>query len=142
MREINRNAIERGRAEFAYKQVLRVKKEHETISGNYKSYVKKMPMLVKTNGLGAALAFIFSKGSNKQKHEKDYGYMLLYEDIAEWLKRDEKQLVQLEDNSDLIAKVISLESTRYRALTIEVLSFLNWLRRFADGLIEKGAQDE
>ncbi|TVM02758.1 MAG: type III-B CRISPR module-associated protein Cmr5 [Candidatus Brocadia sp. WS118] len=142
MSKANRNALERGRAEFAYQRAKKVKDSYDDISGNYKSYVKKLPMLIKTNGLGAALAFIYSKGWQKKKSEKPYAYKLLYEDIADWLRSDEKQLIKLENNEKLIEGVISLDSSTYRAVTVEVLAFLAWLLRFADGLIEKEEAEE
>ncbi len=137
MPDVKRNALERGRAKFAYERAKNVKDNFESISGNYKSYVKKMPMLIKTNGLGAALAFIYSKQEKSDTQKKAYGYKLLFDNIAEWLKKDEKQLLEYTENADLVAKIIALDSPSYRMITVEVLAFLNWLRRFAEGLIEK-----
>ncbi len=31
---------------------------------------------------------------------------------------------------------MTIDSAQYRGLTIEILSFFNWLRRFAEGLTE------
>jgi len=134
------NRLERGRAEFAFERAEDIKTKYDNISGSYKSYVKKMPMLIKTNGLGAALAFVFSKRTTETK-KNAYGYTLLYDDIAKWLKRDEKELVKFDKNEDLVKEVVSLNSSEYRAVTIEVLAFLEWLRRFAEGLIEKEEED-
>ena len=141
MPDIKRNAIERGRAKYAYDCAKNVNEKFDKISGNYKSYVKKMPMLIKTNGLGAALAFIYSKQEKLNQQKAAYAYKLLFDDIAEWLKYDEKAIINFEDNSELVAKIIALNSPSYRMVTVEVLAFLNWLRRFADGLIEKEAED-
>jgi len=33
--------------------------------------------------------------------------------------------------------VISCDSATYRHITREILAFLNWLKRFAEGLIEE-----
>jgi len=41
------------------------------------------------------------------------------------------------DKKDLIDWVISCDSTDYRYITQEILAFLNWLKRFAEGLIEE-----
>lgn len=139
MPDIERNAIERGRANFAYNCVFEVKGMPK-IREYYKSYAKKLPMMIKTNGLGAALAFCKSKNNNDQD-KPGFAYKKLYEHITEWLKNDDKQLITLSNNDDLVAKVISLDSAQYRAVTVEVLAFLNWLRRFAEGLIE-GEADE
>ncbi len=138
MPDIKRNAIERGRADYAYKCVDEVKNMPK--NKEYKAYAKKLPMMIKTNGLGATLAFCKSKSSN-ERDKAGYAYKKLYEHITEWLKNDDKQLIALSANDDLVEKVISSYSQMYRAVTVEVLAFLNWLRRFAEGLIE-GEADE
>ena len=101
----------------------------------YKSYAKKIPMLIKINGLGSTFAFIKSKGGT---------YDLIYQQVTEWLKQEPNQLIsdKLRKGEDLEAVIISLNSPEYRALTIEVLAFFNWLRRFADGLIEGDDKNE
>ncbi|MCL0028419.1 type III-B CRISPR module-associated protein Cmr5 [Peptococcaceae bacterium] len=108
-----------------------LKSFHKKLQKEYKSYVKKIPMLIRTNGLGATFAFMFSKGEV---------YELIGEQILEWLKRNEKQILsgieKINSFSDLVKYSVSLNSPEYRALTIEVLAFLNWLKRFAEGLIE------
>jgi CRISPR-associated protein Cmr5 len=124
--------IEHGRANFAYTCAKQVPKE---LKESYGSHVKSFPMLVKTNGLGAALAFLFSK------RDKEHGvYKMVGNSIVEWLKKDEKYknygLGELSDLKSLTEGVVGINSPEYRALTIEVLAFFNWLRRFADGLIE------
>ena len=92
-------------------------------------------MLIKTTGLGSTFAFIKSKSS------KD-AYQLIYNQTKQWLNKDDKKLIDIKENDDLVDKIISLDSPEYRAVTIEVLAFFNWLRRFADGLIEGEAGDE
>lgn len=131
-----RTGLEQGRAAFAYTcaeagEKLEKKKE-------YKSYVKKMPMLIKTNGLGAAVAFAFAKGSKGGNPDKKNPWGLFYTQIESWVK--EKQLPQLE-SSKLAQTLTELDSQPYRAVTVEVLAFLNWLKRFADALIEGESQD-
>lgn len=110
---------------------------YEKIKKEYKSYVKKIPMLIKTNGLGATFAFMLSKRDT---------YKFIGEQILEWLKNDEKGILpnaeSIKSFEDLNKKVASLNSPEYRALTIEVLVFFNWLRRFAEGLIEGDEQNE
>ncbi len=126
--------LEQGRAEFAYdcaKEGNEINKKKE-----YKSYVKKIPILIKTNGLGATFAFMLSKGGT---------YIFIGEQVLAWLKNDEKGLLtdaeHIQSFEDLTGWIISRNSSEYRALTIEVLAFFGWLRRFADGLIE-GEENE
>lgn len=151
--------IEQGRANFAYECALEGKNILEKTQiraewfkdDKYKSYVEKVPMRIKTNGLGATFAFIKSKRA-KKKNEKVPGteensknaYDLIYQQVAEWLKKEPKKLISdiLKNGEDLEKVIISLDSPEYRALTIEVLAFFIWLRRFAEGLIEGDTENE
>lgn len=142
----SRTKLEQGRAAEAYKYAEdgrklgggpkldeqgNVKSESKTAK-EYKSYVKKLPMLIKTNGLGAAMSFCFSKGKGKT----DNAWGLIYHQITNWLKKDEKHLIEI-TNDDLMKALTNADSPTYRATTIEVLALLNWMRRFAEGLITK-----
>lgn len=114
----NRNILENGRAEFAYKRSkLGVASEGD----EYKNFAKKLPMLIKTNGLAAALAFT--------KHKRKS----LFEDVNNWLVV-EKKMISLRENQSLIEYLVSSNTLEYRTITIEVLAFLNWVRRFSDGI--------
>lgn len=133
-----RSKLEQGRAAFAYKCA----EEGKGLSKNkeYKSYVKKMPMLIKTNGLGSAIAFAFAKGSKNGIPEKSSAWGLIYDQIENWLLNDDKHLIRFEKNK-LAQALTESNSAEYRATTIEVMAFLNWVKRFADALIEGEAQD-
>jgi CRISPR-associated protein Cmr5 len=111
--------IEKKRARKAYEYVTKAN-ENEIIKGDYKSYVKKIPMMILNNGLGATFAFIYSKKKNGNAYE------VIYSQIQEWLKTDK----------DLVEWIIHQDSQEYRATTNEVLALFNWLKRFADGMIE------
>ena len=114
--------IEQKRADYAYECAI----EGSTCAKpkEYKSYVKKLPMLVKTNGLGAAFAFVFSKGKDGNTYE------LIYGQTAEWIK------TKYPFTGDFSKFLITQNSNEYRAITNEVISLFTWLRRFAEGLIE------
>jgi CRISPR-associated protein Cmr5 len=103
-------------------------------SKKYKSNVKNLPMYIKTNGLGATFAFVLSKSGNSSLEKK--AWFLIYYQMKGWLKNHKKYLLDGKENEDLVKILIQLDSSKYRAVTIEVLAFFNWLRRFAEGLIE------
>jgi CRISPR-associated protein Cmr5 len=128
--------IEQGRAKFAYECVSKASQKEATYCKEYKAYVKKVPMMIKTNGLGATLAFILSKAKEDAKTKERNPYRLIYDQTAEWLQTDQKKLIELADKKQLIREIITLDSARYRVVTFEVLALFIWLRRFADGLIE------
>lgn len=120
--------IEQGRADYAYQCALKGSKDSK--AKEYKSYVKKVPMMIKTNGLGATTAFIMSKSKDANN------WTLIYEQIYNWLKQDDNSYLINNASGDLSEIIIQLNSTQYRAVTNEVLALFNWIRRFAEGLIE------
>ena len=134
-----RKGIEQGRAKYAFEAVNGVSQnESKRLQENYKTAAKKLPVLIKTNGLGQTLAFIKSKGGEKNKKN---GYDKLYEQIGNWLQTEEaKQLVSA---GELIEQVIQLKTPDYRQVTVETLALLNWIRRFVDGLMKDvGGNDD
>jgi len=157
--------IEQGRARFAYDKVMEANQElGEQGAQKYKSYVRKLPMYIKTNGIGATLAFIKAKtrsnkeqGREQTKDAQDRGqpeaagqearkkaddgkvYACIYRQLGEWLRV--KQLLPAEEK-ELVVAVVSLRSPEYRIITNEVMAFLGWLSRFAEGMIEGEADGE
>ena len=158
--ENNRKGLEQGRAAFAYEcaeegkkalkptQIVRFN-NHYFKDDKYKQYVKKVPMMIKTNGLGNSFAFVLSKtqaskkinnqdvASGQQQNPKN-GYDLIYEQVTAWVKQNLSvdELAKFDKENDLVRYIITLESSEYRALTVEVLALFGWLKRFAEGLIE------
>lgn len=110
----NKTGIEQGRAKQAYDYAV-----DGNVLKNYDSYVKKVPMMIKTNGLGAAFAFIKSK-------QKEEAYEIIYKQTTEWLAK--KGLIT--SGADLIDEIITKDSTEYRMITNEVLALFTWLKRF------------
>jgi CRISPR-associated protein Cmr5 len=119
-----RKSIENGRAEAAFKYVQDVK--DESFSSEYKSYIKKLAPLIKSNGLGNAMAFVYSNNGNSNKG-KAYGH--IYKQLENWLK--EKGLIE----KNLLDEILSIDSRKYRYITRETMAILNWWRRFVDGEI-------
>ncbi|AYQ36639.1 type III-B CRISPR module-associated protein Cmr5 [Runella sp. SP2] len=108
----------------------RLAEHYEKYGKEYKAYVKKTPMMVKTSGLGATLAFIMSKKKDGN------AWALIYNQVDNWLKTSDNHYLINNKNGELSEIIIQLESGQYRAVTNEVLALFNWLRRFAEGLIE------
>ncbi|MCG0314484.1 MAG: type III-B CRISPR module-associated protein Cmr5 [Calditerricola sp.] len=148
-------ALNRASVAFAFAQVG---KDND----KYVAYVRRLPSLIQTNGLGAALAFVFAKakfGGDKRGNDAK-AYELIYQQLREWLFahspiRDELLAVRdrvQRENANLykdekereqqlfIDTLISLDADTYRATTRETLAFLQWLRRFAEGLNPRGVE--
>ena len=97
-------------------------------SSEYKSYVKKIPSYIQTNGLSATFAFMYSKKGT---------YEVIYNQIKNWLI---KRNFNIKDE-ELVKWIISQNSKEYKLVTKEVMALFLWLRRFAEGMIEKDDKD-
>ena len=126
--------LEKGRAEFAYRCVekaIEVFKDNSKKQKEYKSNTRKISTMILSNGLGQTLAFI------KAKSEKGNAYDLIYSQLTEYMKSAHTVRIQMpKEKNDFVEWVISCDSSKYRYITKEILAFLNWLKRFAEGLIE------
>ena len=121
---MKQSVIESGRAEFALDAVKSIKaKGNDSTKKEYKSYARSFPSLVLTNGLAATVAFAIDKGGT---------YSLINGNISEWLKKKE----YFTGSTNLEEYICSLDSDNYRIVTNEVLALLEWIKRFASGLIE------
>lgn len=147
-----RKGVEQGRASKAYEfaqegEKLGGGKKHNSkgevedsrAAKDYKSYAKKIPMMIKTNGLGATLAFVKSKSSKE-------AYKKIYEQITEWFEKNQTYLMpefrKTDKKEDLAHHIVKLDSAPYRAVTVETLALFGWLRRFAEGLIQGESDGE
>ncbi len=117
---VNVQTLENNRAKFAFDMVEAVTQSKDA----YKSWSKKVPVLIKTNGLGQTLAFMKSRDKTETN--------LMLEKIKEWLVL--KNEIQAED--DLLQKITEIDSATYRRWSREIISLFNWVRRFAEGYLK------
>jgi CRISPR-associated protein Cmr5 len=137
----NIKTIEAGRASKAFE--FAQEGTELTDKKAYKSYLKKLPAYIKVNGLGATLAFMFAKSIGTSDKAKVWAK--INDQFTEWLKNRpahfhtvsvEGKNLALATDTKLAELVINMESHQYRAVTVELLALIGWMRRFADGLIE------
>jgi CRISPR-associated protein Cmr5 len=129
------NKLEKGRAEFAYECVDKAIKNFKNDlkkQKEYKSYIRKIPPMILSNGLGQTLAFVKAKSKNEN------AYKLIYQQLTDYLKSEHTGRIRMpQQENELVKWVISCDSLTYRYITQEILALLNWLKRFAEGLIEE-----
>ncbi len=123
--------IEQGRAQKAYE--FAKDGTNDGKNKEYKNKVKSFPMMVKTNGLGAAVAFINGK--------KDKDWTKIYSQLKGYLEGKDlfitpKEGIKLKD-TPLDSYLTQIDSSLYRAITVEVMALFTWLRRFAEGFDNK-----
>lgn len=127
--------VEQKRAAEAWSCIQAVSEDIDSskFKKEYRSIVMKLPTLILTNGLGQTLAFLKSKGKNDDSNpeEKVYG------DLQGWLKKPNVVNWGRVTHDELIERIMAIDSTKYRFITIESLSFLNWLKKFADAVLPK-----
>jgi CRISPR/Cas system CMR-associated protein Cmr5 small subunit len=87
------------------------------------------PMLIKSDGLLAALAFAVERKSNGQR--KQPGAFLIASAIAKHLASDGIGIVDAEDADALVDELArASDASQLRRATAEALAFLNYLKRF------------
>ena len=123
-----RLGIENGRAKYAYETVEKFVNTNKGLK-EYRSYVKKLPSMIQVNGLGQTLAFCYAKGDQ---------YRDLYQQISGWVNEKQPDLLKRynqDSKMEFVQIVITMNSNDYRIISNEVLALLDWMRRFADGMI-------
>jgi len=107
------------RGQFALNEVSKIKGEGGKAK-KYKSYAKKLPALITTNGLIATLAFLKSK-------EED-----VYDSVVRWLEKQR----YIEKGKDGLEELLKADYHKLRLATMEALAFTSWLKRMVDIEIE------
>ncbi|MEK7434645.1 MAG: type III-B CRISPR module-associated protein Cmr5 [Cyanobacteriota bacterium] len=118
---------EQERAKFSFEKASKISDNNKK---NYKSYVKSLPMMIKKSGLGSTIAFIFAK------KETGDAYSSIYNELNEWLAK--QKILETEDGK-LAEKIVNLSPEKYMFATMEVLEYLKWSRRFAEGLFSESS---
>ncbi len=124
---MNRRTLEQQRAYAAWEAVTKVKQQKD-VRAKYRSLARNLPSMILSNGLGATLAFIKSKGS--AEHQK------IYTHLDQWLTRWIRSWLNNAVSQGILEWIVA-ESTSetYRMVTTEALAFTQWLKRFAESEI-------
>lgn len=122
--------LAQSRARFAYSEVSNI--IGKNWAKEFKSHVKDIPMMIKTNGLAATYAFVFS---NREKEH----YQKIMDISRDWLV-DQQHVFELGKHEDFFKKLLDLDTPHYRLAAREILSLFTWLKRYADGLINPEEQ--
>ena len=117
-------------------------------SKEYKSYCMRIPSLIVANGLAATVAFVFAKKNDKQGNENKKSansrceaYKLIYQNIFQYVNNYSGGSITNNNDSALLSYILNLQSAEYRSLTNEIIKLFEWMRRFAEGMIEGEADD-
>lgn len=107
---------------------------------DYRQQVEKLPTMIITSGLGQTLAFLKSKQSGRE----DDAMSIIYGALQDWLTKGTNHIVwegSVQEEPDLMRRIRLTTSTTLSQLTIEALSYVNWMKRIARAYVEDG-EDE
>jgi CRISPR-associated protein Cmr5 len=113
------------RANHAWKAIEQVLKLKDGARKEYGTHAKKLPLRIRTAGLGPALAFLLAKAADKKDHLKR-----LHGDLTDWAIKGRGLPAKHKDN--LLQSIVDGDSDFLRRATDEALAYLEWLNRFAE----------
>ncbi len=130
----SRQTLDQRRAYHAWQAVEQAGQLKEEDQKTFAREAKKLPLRIKTAGLGQAVAFLRAKKDEKKK-DADPRTCLLYA-LGNWLL-DERRLASAQSGKDdaLIKAIICDNADFLRRATEEALLYLQWLTRFAEAEI-------
>jgi len=116
-------SLEQVRAKKAWDFINEVKGQN--YQKDYRTYVRRAPTLILSNGLGNTLAFWRAKGGE--------AYTKLYEHVNRWFKERHPE------EEDILTWIMSANTSSLEVFkeTKEVIFLLNWMRRFAEAELEE-----
>jgi CRISPR type III-B/RAMP module-associated protein Cmr5 len=125
---MSKQHLQSGRALHAFQVVQKAAQDTNVNNKEFRNSAKKLPMLIKTNGLLPALLFAEVKSQ----------FGPLAEQIMQWLQTEGSPVREYfvnKGNGKLQPSILAdMDSQAYRMITLEAQRYLGWVRRFADGL--------
>lgn len=127
--------MDQERAEYALKKITGIAQNSDSKrQKEMRSYITSLPALIRTNGLGQALAFC------RTKHSKDStsSHEIIYGLVSTWLCSTESKGQIFTEDTDVLIAITHSDVYAYMAAQNEALALLEWLKKFAVALLEKG----
>ena len=112
------------RAAAALQAVKKIEKQEDAkLKDRFRSYAQSLPAMIQMNGLGQTAAFCRSRtGASDQAYQELYGVM------SHWLTAEGQPYAE---HQDLLEALTAAPMGPYRAAQVEVLAYLDWVKRFA-----------
>jgi CRISPR-associated protein Cmr5 len=116
------------RARHALGRINERKQTEPKTYGNYVSHSQSLPAAILMNGLGQACATLLAKSED---------HRLLYDDLQSWLCGDDSS-APFRNRPNLIDAITQGDQTSYLRAQAEALSYLVWLKKFANAYLQHG----
>ncbi len=139
---MNAATVDHERAQVALESVQRIVKKPE-VAKKFRSYAESLPAIIVRNGLGQALAMEAASGkvgTNATKTD-EIAHKELYTMLSNWLLRKLFQRQGAIRPMQVIEEIIKCDQTTYMHAQEEALQFMQWVKRFANAMIERVQND-
>lgn len=110
--------------------------KNEDFNDKYASYTASLPATIQMCGLGQAAATLLSAARGKADAHKK-----LYDNLSNWLCRDEKEAPYRGAN-DLMEAIVGNDRDAYLRAQAEALAWLEWMKKFATAYLKKPDKGE
>lgn len=124
---------------FALEKVEGKLKAHKNDKNNsidlkkIRTLSRKMPTLIRFNGLAPTFAFLFDKGKGNPKNEHQY----MINTAKDWLQSHSIHGLNLNIASEtehFYESICKLKSQEYRMVTNELIELFGWMKRFSNAM--------
>jgi len=135
----SRPTLDQRRACHAWSAIEDAGKLKGTAKADYGREAKRLPMRIRTSGLGQATTFLKAKADSNDANDHR---SLLLRDLDDWLLNERGLGAVTRDarSGGVIGLVVNGDARLVRRATEEALLYLQWLSRFAEA--EFGIDDE
>lgn len=108
---------------------------------SYADYVENLPASILTNGLGQSLAQLLAAAKRGKK--KDDPHYWLYQDLQEWLCRDDSQAPYSKpEDRDILQAITRSGRNHYMQAQAEALAWLEWHKKLAVAYLKQPEGEE
>lgn len=139
--------LDQQRASHAWQSIAKAQELSDSAASDCAGHAKKLPMRIRTAGLGQSLLFVSAKAKPKDSNANK-GLILLLECLNDWMLVERNLAGEVSrDASDPLALVLAINSqdaSFLRRATVETMAWLLWFNRFAEaeGLRSNTDEDE
>lgn len=138
MTTAKRTDLQRSRMQAALQEVQTIDRTFDVKKkSEYRALVRKFPLMFRSHGMGAALAFLRAKASGKTASESPHQALL--DQLHQWLQTHPHpmapQLVATGNKWIESLMELEMEKSAYQLLRRELSLYLDWLRTITEGIV-------
>lgn len=132
---MSKPTLDQRRAQHAWQEVERAGKLGRSAQGDFAREAKRLPIRIKTSGLGQALAFLNAKAKSDKDNKGENARARLLISLGDWLLKERRLAAQPNGaiaKDSLLQGIINGDAGLLRRATEEALLYLQWLTRFSE----------